>query len=169
VASVAIDPAVDFDLWALVSGKQDLIVAAAPADTPMSAVQGYVAFIGGYANTRSRMRLLGQEAGDTARVVTPARRHRLQLSRRDGRVWTLLDGRPVLWAADPQRTLEVTRLGVLGGYGGEQHLYELRLRVHPAEQEGQPQGDGKAPGPDRAGEQGAQGGPHHHDHGPAAR
>lgn len=119
----------DFDLLAVVEGRQDLILGAfVEGQGRMGALHDYVAFVGGYGNTRTRLRLFGAEAGDSARVVTPGR-HTLQLSRRGGRVWALLDGRAVLWAKDPRPGAVVDRLAVLGGYGGEQVVHEVRYRV----------------------------------------
>ena len=135
-AYVELPPTGDFDLWALVQGRQDLILGAYGPEGEMAAVSGYVTFVGGYGNTRTRMRLLGQEAGDSVYMADPNKRHRLQMSRREGKLWALLDGKPILWATDPQPGLAITRLAVLGGYGGQQKLFELRYRASPAEDDG---------------------------------
>lgn len=119
--------ATDFDLWARLEARSDAILGAFVAGSPMSATSDYVAFVGGYANTRSRLRLFGAEEGDTAAIVAPGL-HSMQLSRRGGVVWCLWDGQPILWAVDPEPTVVIDRLAILGGYGGRQGLHEIRFR-----------------------------------------
>jgi hypothetical protein len=123
--------AADFDLWIRVEARSDAILGAFAPGSPMGATHDYIAFVGGYANTRSRLRLFGTEAGDTAAVVTPGR-HTMQLSRHAGTVWSLWDGQPILWAADPEPKTVVDRLAILGGYGGNQVIHEIRYRTTAA-------------------------------------
>lgn len=122
-----------FDLWIDVECQSDAILGGYTAGKDgreLSAVNDYVAFVGGYGNTRSRLRLFGVEAGDSDATVTPpGSRHTMQLTRRNGTVWCLWDGKPVLWAADPDPKVVVDRLAALGGYGGNQIIHEIRYRV----------------------------------------
>lgn len=125
-----------FDLWIDVECRNDAILGAyttGTSDHEMSAVNDYVAFVGGYGNTRARLRLFGVEAGDSdATVNPPGSRHTMQLSRRAGTIWCLWDGKPILWAADPDPKVVVDRLAALGGYGGGQVIHEIRYRVTAA-------------------------------------
>jgi hypothetical protein len=61
-------------------------------------------------------------------MVTPGK-HTYQLSRRGGELWLLVDGKPVLYAVDPNPKQPVNRLAVFGGFGSQQVLYEVRIRV----------------------------------------
>ncbi len=55
--------------------------------------------------------------------------HTMQLTRRDGNLWVLFDGKPILWAADPDPKKPIVRLAVIGGYGGAQVVHEIRIRI----------------------------------------
>lgn len=121
----------EFDLWVRLEAKQDAIVGAfVPETKTMSAGNDYIAFVGGYANTVTRLRLFSREAGDDATTITPGP-HTLQLSRRNGSIWCLWDGKPILHAPDPDPKKIVDRLAVLGGYNGDQIIHEIRIRVAP--------------------------------------
>lgn len=121
--------AVEFDLWAQIEAKQDGVLGAfLPGTREMNAGVDYIAFVGGYGNTVTRFRLFGREEGDGEVMMTPGK-HSLQLSRRGGAVWLLVDGKPVLYASDPNPKQPVNRLAVIGGYGGDQILYEIRIRT----------------------------------------
>jgi hypothetical protein len=54
----------------------------------------------------------------------------MQLSRRNGAVWCLFDGKPILYAADPDPQKTIDRLAVIGGYHGGQIVHEIRVRIH---------------------------------------
>jgi hypothetical protein len=41
----------------------------------------------------------------------------------------LLDGKPFIYGRDPTPAAEVDRLGFLGGWGGAQAIYRVRLRL----------------------------------------
>lgn len=121
----------DFDLLAVVEAKQDAILGAYIQGQPqVGAIHDYCLFVGGYSNTRTRLRLFGAEAGDSGQMVDPGR-HRIQLSRRAGVIWALWDGEPILWAYDPRPEAIVDRLAALGGYGGAQRIFEIRYRAMP--------------------------------------
>lgn len=117
----------DFDLLAVIEANNDGIVGAFSQGQKLTAGVGYVGFVGGYGNLSTRMRLAGQEYGDEPVPMTSGK-HRIQLTRRDGDVWLLVDGKPLIWAPDPTPKLEVNRLAVIGGYNGAQKLYEIRIR-----------------------------------------
>ncbi len=122
--------ATEFDLWVALEAVQDGILAAFLTTTPenaMNAGRDYVLFVGGYANTRTRLRLFGMETGDSEQMMTPGR-HTLQLSRRDGKIWALLDGKPILYARDPNPSQPIGTLALIGGYSGKQRVYEIRAR-----------------------------------------
>jgi hypothetical protein len=122
--------AADFDLWMRFEAKQDAILAAfAPETASPNAGSDYVAFVGGYNNTVTRLRLFGREIGDADAVLTPGI-HTMQLSRRNGAVWCLFDGKPILYAADPDPQKTIDRLAVIGGYHGGQIVHEIRVRIH---------------------------------------
>lgn len=121
----------EFDLWVDLEAKQDAILGAfLPGTRSLDAGRDYIAFVGGYQNTVTRFRLFGREEGDGEVMLTPGR-HRVQLSRRGGEVWCLVDGKPVLWAPDPRPTAAIDRLAILGGYGGDQKVHEVRIRTSP--------------------------------------
>lgn len=121
--------ATEFDLWMRFEAKQDGILGAfLPGTRAMNAGQDYIAFVGGYGNTVTRLRLFGREEGDDDTRMTPGP-HTMQLSRRGGMVWCLFDGRPILWAPDPQPGRPVDRLAIIGGYGGDQVIHEIRVRT----------------------------------------
>ncbi len=63
--------------------------------------------------------------------MTPGE-HTMQLSRRNGSVWRLLDGKPILHASDPSPEKPMDRLAVIDGYNGAQVIKEIRYRVGPA-------------------------------------
>lgn len=118
----------EFDLWIEAEAVSDLILGGFRSGVVPGAGEDYVAFVGGYGNTVSRMRVFGQELGESGRVVQPGRRHTMQFTRRAGELWVLLDGEPVLYAVDPQPDTPLTQLAVLGGYGGRQRIHSIRYR-----------------------------------------
>jgi hypothetical protein len=121
----------DFDLWMAFEARQDAILGAfVPATKELSAGNDYIAFVGGYANTQTRLRLFGRETGESSQMLTPGR-HTMQLSRRGGQIWCLLDGKPILYAPDPDPKRVVDRLAVIGGYNGNQVVHEIRVRSGP--------------------------------------
>ncbi len=121
----------EFDLWVRLEAKQDALLGAfVPGTGTMSAGSDYIAFVGGYANTVTRLRLFGREQGDAAAVLTPGK-HTLQLSRKSGGIWCLFDGKPILYAPDPDPKKVIDRLAVLGGYDGDQIIHEVRIRTAP--------------------------------------
>jgi hypothetical protein len=123
----------DFDLWVRIEGKSDGILGAfSPGTRQMGAMNDYIVFVGGYSNTRTRFRLFGEEASDSAVMMSPGE-HTMQLSRRGGVGWAIFDGKPILWAKDPHPDAVIDRLAALGGYGGEQVLLEMRVRAGAAE------------------------------------
>jgi hypothetical protein len=120
--------ALEFDFWIEFEAKQDGILAAFLPNTPaMNAGQDYVLFVGGYGNTVTRFRLFGREEGDSEVMMSPGR-HRLQFSRRAGSMWALMNGKPILYAPDPNPKQPVNRLAIIGGYGGDQKVHEVRYR-----------------------------------------
>ncbi|MFG0284793.1 MAG: fibronectin type III domain-containing protein [Phycisphaerales bacterium JB039] len=119
----------DFDLLAIVEARQDAILGAyVRGQERIGAAHDYCMFVGGYSNTRTRLRLFGKETGDSGQMVSPGR-HTMQLSRRGGVIWGLWDGECILWSYDPRPQQVVDRLAVLGGYGGAQVVHEIRLRT----------------------------------------
>ncbi|RYG23553.1 hypothetical protein EON82_13640 [bacterium] len=119
----------EFDLWAEIEAQSDGILGGFTKGTQkMSSVGDYVGFVGGYANTVSRLRLFGQERGDEPVHLGPGR-HRIQLSRRAGWVWLIVDEKPVVASPDPNPNAVLDRLAVIGGYGGNQRVYRVRLRT----------------------------------------
>lgn len=119
----------DFDLWVRLEARQDAVLGAfTPETKEMGAGSDYIAFVGGYVNTVTRLRLFGREAGDDGTRITPGE-HTMQLTRRGGRVWCLFDGRPVLFAPDPDPKKRVNRLAIIGGYNGAQVIHEIRYRA----------------------------------------
>lgn len=121
--------ATEFDLWVRFEAQQDGILGAfLPTTTEMNAGRDYIVFVGGYLNTRTRLRLFGMEVGDSEVRMTPGV-HTLQLSRRNGWVWALFDGKPILWARDPNPQAVVGTLAFIGGYSGKQRVYEIRVRL----------------------------------------
>jgi hypothetical protein len=131
-ASLYIDglTAVAFDLWVEIEARQDGILGAfRPATRGMSAGKDYIVFVGGYGNTVTRFRLFGSEQQDAETMMKSGERMRLQLSRRNGGVWLLVDGKPSMYAPDPDPDAVINRLAVIGGYNGNQRVYEVRYRV----------------------------------------
>lgn len=119
----------EFDLFAVIEGKSDGILAAfQPSTRQMGAGVDYIAFIGGYENRITRFRFFGKEVGDE-RLGLAQGPNRIQLSRREGQVWLLVNGKPTLWAVDPNPKAFVDRLVILGGYGGNQRVSEIRYRL----------------------------------------
>jgi hypothetical protein len=119
----------NFDLLADFEADSDGIVGAFGPGQKITAGAGYVGFVGGYNNHSARIRINGQETGDEPVKMTPGR-HRIQLTRRDGEVWLLMDGKPIVYAADPNPNLQLARFGLIGGYNGKQKLYTLRFRAY---------------------------------------
>ncbi|MFN3690663.1 MAG: hypothetical protein ACK4UU_07040, partial [Fimbriimonadales bacterium] len=122
--------ATEFDLWVELEAVQDGVLAAFLPTTPenaMNAGRDYVVFVGGYANTRTRFRIFGAEVGESEQRMTPGR-HTLQLSRREGTLWALFDGKPILYTRDPNPNLPIGTLAIIGGYSGKQRIYEIRVR-----------------------------------------
>jgi hypothetical protein len=128
-AYVDIPKTQNFDLLADVEASSDAILGAYAQGQKVSAGTGYVGFVGGYGNTSSRLRINGQESGDEPAIMTPGR-HRIQISRRNGEFWMLLDGKAILWTPDPSPQIQITRLVTIGGYGGKQKIFELRFRSY---------------------------------------
>ncbi len=120
----------EFDLWIDIEARQDGILGAfLPATEGMTAGKDYIVFVGGYGNTVTRFRLFGAEQSDAEVMMRPGARTRLQLSRRANGIWLLVDGKPVMFATDPNPDAIVDRLAVIGGYNGDQKVYEIRYRV----------------------------------------
>ena len=118
----------EFDLWMRFEAKQDAILGGfAKGTKQMGAGEDYIAFVGGYANTVTRFRLFGREAGDDDTAISPGV-HMMQLSRRGGYVWCLFDGKVVLAVPDPDPAKRLDRLAVIGGYNGDQVVHEIRAR-----------------------------------------
>jgi len=118
-----------FDLWAEFEAANDLHLGAwLPSTTTPDNVTDYVAFLGGFGNERSAIRAHGNEVGAEESGV-PKGRHRAQLTRRGGRIWVLLDGKPFIYGRDPAPDEAVDRLGFLGGWGGAQAIYRVRVRL----------------------------------------
>lgn len=127
--TIPIEPATEFDLWVCLEARQDAVLGAfVPSTRTPSAGEDYIAFVGGYGNTATRLRLFGEERGDAAAMLTPGV-HTVQLSRRASGVWVLYDGRPILWSPDPSPSAKVNRLAVIGGYGGQQRVLEIRTKT----------------------------------------
>lgn len=121
--------ATEFDLWVRFEAQQDGVLGAfLPTTTEMNAGRDYIVFVGGYLNTRTRLRLFGMEVGVSEVRMTPGV-HTLQLSRRSGWVWALFDGKPILWARDPNPQAIIGTLAFIGGYSGKQRVYEIRARL----------------------------------------
>jgi hypothetical protein len=124
----------EFDLWVELEAVQDGILAAylpSTRETEMNAGRDYILFVGGYANTRTRFRLFGPEVSSSEQMMTPGR-HTLQFTRRDGKLWALFDGKPILYARDPNPNQPIGTLAIIGGYGGRQRVYEIRYRTEAA-------------------------------------
>ncbi len=117
----------NFDLLAVIEGGSDGVIGAFGPGQKINAGTGYVGFVGGYNNRATRMRLNGQEVGDEPIGMTPGK-HRLQLTRRDGEVWLIVDGKPLIYGPDPTPQMVLSRVAVIGGYGGRQKVYEIRVR-----------------------------------------
>lgn len=131
-ASLYIDGlnAIEFDIWIEIEARQDGILGAfVPTTRGMSAGKDYIVFVGGYGNTVTRFRLFGSEQSDAETMIKPGERMRLQFSRRSGGVWLIVDGKPTMFAADPNPDAVIDRLAVIGGYNGNQRVYEIRYRV----------------------------------------
>jgi hypothetical protein len=121
-----------FDLWVEFEAANDLHLGAWLASTAVpNNVNDYVAFLGGFGNARSAIRAFGADAGSEDSGIGSGR-HTAQLSRRDGRLWVLYDGKPYIHGADPNPEAEVTRLGFLGGWGGAQAIRRVRVRADRA-------------------------------------
>jgi hypothetical protein len=121
--------ATSFDVWVNVEGKSDGILGAfTPSTRDMNSGSDYIGFVGGYGNRVTRLRLFGREVGDEP-VILPPGQHRVQLTRRGGEVWLLLDGKVVGYGLDPSPKAVIDRLAVLGGYGGNQIVREIRVKV----------------------------------------
>lgn len=118
-----------FDLLVTIEAKSDAILGGFTAGTKkMTAGDDYVAFVGGYDNRVTKLRLFGHEVGSEPVVMTPGI-HRIQLTRRSGEIWLLVDGKVAGYSVDPNPKAVVNRLAVLGGYGGEQVVHEVRIRL----------------------------------------
>lgn len=119
-----------FDWWVSIEARQDGILGAfLPTTQRMSAGKDYIAFVGGYANTVTRFRIFGSEQSDCEIMMKPGKRMTLQLSRRDNGIWLLIDGKPVMHTTDPNPDAVIDRLAVIGGYNGNQKVYEIRYRI----------------------------------------
>jgi hypothetical protein len=127
---IDVAPTVDFDLWVEFEANSDMILGAfTPGQTNFGAGSDFIAFVGGYANTISKIRLFNREVTESNVVVEPGERMSMQFTRRNGDLWVLVNGEPILYTVDSDPNREVTKLGVLGGYGGNQHVYEIRYRT----------------------------------------
>ncbi len=121
--------ATDFDILAEFEAANDFHIGAwRPATTAPSNVTDYVVFLGGFGNARSAIRADGQEVGAEETGLTSGR-HRVQFTRRDGRLWALLDGKPFLHGRDHDPAAAIDRLGFLGGWDGAQRIYRVLVRL----------------------------------------
>jgi len=119
----------EFDLFAIVEAKNDATLAAfAPATKKPSVGNDYVGLAGGDGNHTAKLRLFGRGVNGEAAPLTPGT-HRLQLSRRDGSIWLIVDGKTVAWAPDPNPKVTIDRLAIMGGFGGEQVVHEIRIKT----------------------------------------
>jgi len=117
----------EFDVWVEFEAKNDMHIGAwSPQAQRTDNVTDYVAFLGGFGNARSVIRLFGAEAAAEEVGLTPGR-HTMQLTRRNKQLWLLYDGKPLVWASDPQPDRRINRIGFLGGWGGEQVIYRARI------------------------------------------
>lgn len=119
----------DFDVWIEFEAASDMHIGAWTAGgRPTDNVTDYVAFLGGFGNARSVIRVDGAETGAEDLGIPPGR-HTMQFSRDGGSLWLLCDGKPVAWARDPEPERRVGRIGFLGGWGGRQVIYQARIRA----------------------------------------
>lgn len=137
-AYVPVPQSGDFDLWAEFEASSDISLGAwSLEDTLTYNYSGYVAFIGGYANTKSAIRYDGgpsvPDEGNLAKVsrtVDPGR-HTIQFSRSKGHLWLFYDDELISGVKDPNPARQVNRVGFLGGWGGNQSIFKVRLRTRP--------------------------------------
>jgi hypothetical protein len=119
----------EFDLWAEFEAGNDLHLGAWKASTTVpNNVTDYVVFLGGFGNARSAIRAFGNEVGAEESGIGTGR-HTVQFTRRRGMLWVLYDGKPFIFGRDPEPALTVQRLGFLGGWGGAQAIYKVRMRL----------------------------------------
>jgi hypothetical protein len=122
--------ATEFDVWVSFEANQDAVLGAfVPGTKELNPGNDYIAFLGGYANTVTRFRLYGREEADGDVMLSPGK-HTMQFSRRAGRVWMLVDGKPVITAVDPDPQRVVDRIGMIGCGDGQQVLHEMRVKVN---------------------------------------
>ena len=119
-----------FDLWVEFEASNDLHLGAwrSETETPNN-VNDYVAFLGGFGNARSAIRAFGAEVGTEESGIGTGR-HTAQLTRRDGHLWVLYDGKPFIHGRDPKPDAVVARIGFLGGWAGAQTIYRVRYRAN---------------------------------------
>jgi len=127
-AYIEVPNVTEFDLWAEVETSRDCVMGAfCPGTKQLNAGEDFIVFVGGYNNTISRYRLLGREDSDSEVMLTPGK-HTFQFSRRNGRFWTLWDGKPILASNDPDPKKVVDRLAVLGGFGVDLTVTQIRVK-----------------------------------------
>lgn len=127
---IQIPETVGFDFWVRIRARQDGVLGAFRRQTVnLDAGQDYIAFVGGYGNSRTRFRLFGRELGSGVEMMKETDWRTIQLSRRAGQVWLLVDGKVELFEQDPNRFAKVNRLVVMGGWDGRQMVSEIRYRV----------------------------------------
>ncbi len=129
VAYLDVPRAGNFDLLAVIEADNDAAIGAWVQGQKNSATSGYVGLAGGNGNTSAGIRLNGTEAGGGPAKIG-AGKHSIQLSRRDGEIWLIVDGKTSAWSADPNPQAQITRIGIVGGFGGKQKIYELRFRSY---------------------------------------
>ncbi len=119
----------EWDIWVSFEADFDAVLGAfVPGTKLMDAGQDYIAFLGGYNNTVTRFRIFGREESDGDVMLTPGK-HWMQFTRRDGRVWFLVDGKTVMTSVDPLPEKLVDRIGVIGCGDGKQVIHEIRVRA----------------------------------------
>jgi hypothetical protein len=120
----------DFQVWIEFEAERDMIIGAYSAETEkMNAGKDYIAFMGGYYNTVSKIRLEGQGEVCGDRVGMTPGKHTMQFTRTGPYFFMQYDGKLVGWFKDSEKPLKINRLALLGVPGAGVKVYKARIKI----------------------------------------
>jgi hypothetical protein len=120
----------NFQVWIEFEAERDMIIGAYSAETEkMNAGKDYIAFMGGYYNTISKIRLEGQGEVCGDRVGMTPGRHTMQFTRTGPYFFMQYDGTLIGWFKDAEKPLMIERLAILGVPGAGVKVYKARIKI----------------------------------------
>ncbi len=119
----------NFQIWVDFEAERDMILGGfKPTSTNIHGAMDYIAFMGGYDNTRSKMRVIGGTEVGGDNVPLPPGRHTMQFTKRDGYMFLQFNNGLIGWFHEQEKPTIVGKLGMVGAPGSEVRVYKMRMK-----------------------------------------